>query len=277
VLAENTREAIIRHFEDLDFWTAYWERGAVVVTGSSARGVVDEFADVDVHVYVAEACLGPLYAEYRKAAEEDRIAVMNPAAFRYGEFPFVLVAGVRGHYRVYGFEEAEAQLARYDDVAMWVHQHGLVLHDPAGRYAAMQGAASAYPEEVWREKLRYHLLEAIEMAGAAGNPLRRNDLPAVTLTMTGCLAHALRLCCLLDRKPFPYDKWLYREALETRAGRELGPLLAEFFEELRRPALTRQRPVNYLRPGHRNADLEEFRLYVIWLQIRSHLEAQLSK
>jgi len=277
MLADNTREAIFRHFEGLDFWSPYWRQSALVVAGSYARGTVDEFADVDVHVYVPEASFGPLYAHYRRAVDEGRIEVMNPAAFRYGEFPLVLMSGVRGHYRVYVFEEAERQIAGHDDVAMWVHQSSIVLHDPSGRYSAMRDAASSYPEDAWREKIRFHNLEAIEAAGAASNALRRNDLPAVTLTMTNCAAHALRVCCLLDRRPFPYDKWLYREALQTRAGRELEPLFEEFFEEIRKPVLTRERPVCYQRPGHRNADLEEFRLYALWLRIRSYLEAHWPK
>jgi len=273
MLADDTRETILRHFESLDFWGAHWPQSAVVVTGSSVRGTTDEFADIDVNVYVPEASFDPLYAEYRRAAEEGRIEVMNPRAFRYGEFPFVLVAGVPGHYRAHTFEELEGQIARYDDVAMWVHQGSAVLHDLSGRYAAIQKAVAAYPEKVWRERIRFHLLEAIDAAGAAANPLRRNDLPAVTLTMTDCAAQALRLCCLLDRRPFPYDKWLYREALETRAGSELRPLFEELFAELRKPSLTREQPVCYQRPGHRNADLEEFRLNALWLRVRSYFEA----
>jgi predicted nucleotidyltransferase len=277
VLADSVRDAILRHFEDLDFWRAHWKRSAVVVTGSTARGAVDEFADLDVNVYVPEASFDPLYADYQKAADDERVQVMNPKAFLYHEFPFVPMAGLHGHYRVYLFEDLERKIALHDDIAMWVHQTGIVVHDPSARYTTIQRAASAYPEDVWRERIRFHYLEAVLSAGAASNPLRRNDLNAVTLTMTDCVAHVLRLCCLLDRKPFPYDKWLYHEALQTQGGRELGPLLEEFLDEIRKPVLTRAKPVCYLQPGHRKADLEEFRLYVIWLQLRGYFEAHWPK
>lgn len=202
MLAEDVRETIIHHFENLALWGPHWPQSAVIVTGSSVRGTTDEFADVDVNVYVPQGAFGPLYADYQRAVEEGRVEVLNPSALKHREFPFVLVTGVRGHYRVHVLEELENQIADHDDVAMWIQQRSVVLHDPSGRYSAAQAAAAGYPEEVWRKKLRFHIVEAIYAAGAASNPLRRNDLPAVTLTMTACAAHALRLCCLLDRSRF---------------------------------------------------------------------------
>lgn len=218
MLGDETREIIIRHFEALGFWKPHWQHSAVIVAGSCARGIMDEFTDVDVIVYVPESSFDPLYAAYRSAADEARIEVMNSAAFKYGEFPFVLVAGVRGHYRVFVFEEAERQIARHDDVAMWIHQSSLVLHDPSGRYSVMQEAASAYPEDVWRERVRFHYLEAVWAAGAASNPLRRNDLPAVTLTMTACVGHVLRLCCLRTRCRFRTTSGCTRRHFGHRLG-----------------------------------------------------------
>jgi hypothetical protein len=107
---------------------------------------------------------------------------------------------------------------------------------------------------------------------AASNSLRRGDRAAVTLTMTDCIAHLLRLCFLVEQRPFPYDKWLYAEALHTQAGRDLQDLFTRFFEELHRPEIRRQRPEIYERPGHRNADLEEFTLYRLWRQAMKYFE-----
>ena len=47
---------------------------------------------------------------------------------------------------------------------------------------------------------------------------------------------------VLERRPFPYDKWLYREALQTQAGRELQPLFESFFAEISRAEIRRIEP-----------------------------------
>ncbi|KPJ63552.1 hypothetical protein AMK68_03730, partial [candidate division KD3-62 bacterium DG_56] len=266
---------IVRHFEELDFWQPIWQKSAVVIAGSAARGIEDEFTDIDINVFVPSSSYARLYEHYVKAVEDQRVEVLNPAAFEYKELPLALMPAIRGHYKVHTFEEAEDRVARCEDVAMWVHRNSLVLHDPSGRYAALQKKASDYPEDVWRERVRFHYLEAWMAASAASNPLRRNDRPAVTLTMTKCLRHLLRLCCLLDRRPFPYDKWLYREALQTQAGRDLKHVFDRFFAEISRPEIQRIVPDSYERPGHRNADLEEFPLYMIWRQAKRYFDERL--
>jgi predicted nucleotidyltransferase len=277
VITAEIRETIIVHFEGLELWRPHWPETAVAIVGSAVRGRADEFSDIDIAVYVPEKSYWEVYERYREAVEAGRVEIWDPAAFQYREFPFVVVAAVRGHYRVDTFEEPEGLAAEHDDVTMWVQQASETLHDPSGRYGRLREACAEYPEEVWREKVRFHFLEAVWTASGAGNPLRRDDRPGVVLTMTESLKHLLRLCCLLDRRPFPYDKWLYREALETTAGRELRDAFEGFFEELSRPEIRRVKPERYERPGHRNMDLEEFPLYMFWRKARNHLEQRLPK
>ena len=275
MITPDVRRTIIEHFQGLEFWRPHWAESAVVILGSAVRGMADEFSDIDINVYVPEGSYWEVYERYREAVEAGRVEIWNPTAFQYREFPFVVIPGVSGHYRVHTFEEPEALAADYDDVTMWIHQGGETLHDPSGRYCRLRDACVGYPEEVWREKVRFHFLEAGAGGDGAGNPLRRNDRPGVVLTMTDCLKHLLRLCCLLDRRPFPYDKWLYREALETTAGREVRDVFKGFLEELSRAEIRRVKPGRYERPGHRNMDLEEFPFYMLWRKAREHLEQRL--
>jgi hypothetical protein len=275
MISEKTQKIILEHFEGLDIWRECWEESAVAIVGSSLQALKDEFTDIDVLAFVPQAAYRALYEDYRNAVKAGRIEVLNPNAFQYDEFPLVVLPKTKGHYQVHTFEEVENIVGQYDDIIMWIHRNSLVLHDPSGRYGNLQKEAQAYPDQVWKKKVRFHYLEAYRAATSASNPLRRGDKKAVFLTMTDCLVHLLRLCCLLERRPFPYDKWLYREAIETAAGRELKPLLDNFFEELRRPELRRIEPTSYERPGHRNADLEAYPLHNFWRRAKRYFEQRL--
>jgi hypothetical protein len=269
---EHEREVILAHFQELDFWRDAWDRAALVIVGSSVRGIQDEFADVDVLAFVPQDAYGALYKGYQKAVEAGRVAVLNPNAFLYEEFPLALISGINGHYKVHSFEEVEERVQRYDDIAMWIHGSGVIFYDPAGRYASLQQQARHYPEDVRRQKIREQYFRAYDAAISVANPLRRNDRRTVILMMADCVTHLLRLCCLLERRPFPYDKWLYREALQTQAGRELQPLFESFFAEISRPEIRRIEPAALERPGHRNADLESYPLHMLWRRAKEYLE-----
>jgi len=263
-------QGILSHFASLDFWRPHWSQAAVVVAGSAAVGWEDEVSDTDVLVLVPQEAYQPVYERYRQATAEARVAVMNPRALQFDEFPYTYIPGTNAHYLLHRFEEIEEQVARYDDVAMWVHSSSIVLHDPSERYACLQQAASSYPEEVWREKVRQCTITMINAGGAASNPLRRGDHRTVMLTYVDAVMQALRLCCLLERKPFPYEKWLHRAAAETEPGRAALPLIDALLDELSHPDIRRVEPAAY--SDHRNADLERLPLYLLWRQVRACLE-----
>jgi hypothetical protein len=269
LLDRSVAQSVLSHFSSLRFWEKCWPRAAVAVAGSAAVGWEDEFSDTDVLVFVPQEEWEAIYEHHWQAVSEGRISIMNPRAREYHELPYTYIPGTNAHYMLYVFEEAEAKLARYDDVAMWVHGNSIVLHDPSGRYARLR-AATSYPEEVWRAKRRELYIGIANAGGAASNPLRRGDRAAVMLTLTDAVMHALRLCCLLERKPSPYEKWLLRAAAETGPGRAVLPLVEELLEELRRPEIRRVETAT--RSDHRNADLEQYPLYVLWRKVRARLE-----
>jgi hypothetical protein len=269
VLTPETTDTILSHFASLGFWEKCWPRAAVAVAGSAAVGWEDESSDTDVLVFVPQEEWEAIYEHHWQAVSQGRVSVMNPRALQYNEFPYTHIPGTNAHYMLYVFEEAEEKLARYDDVAMWVHGNSIVLHDPSGRYARLR-AATSYPEEVWRAKRRELYIGIANAGGAASNPLRRGDRAVVMLTLMDAVTRALRLCCLLERKPFPYEKRLFRAAAETGPGRAVLPLVEELLAELRRPEI--RRVETGTRSEHRNADLEQYPLYVLWRQVRARLE-----
>ncbi len=277
LISQQTRQAIIDHFHALEFWQSWWQDSAVAIVGSSTRGVEDEFSDIDVRVLVPSKSWGSIYENYRREIEAGTIHVLNPAALKYDEFPLTHIDRLDGvEYKLETFEHLEESVARkYDDVLRWVHSSSVILHDPTERYARIRNQCLIYPEEVWLKKLRRHYLNAWNGVSGAKNSLRRNEREAVVISMSAAVSHLLRLCCLMDGKPFPHDKWLYREAMETTAGKALAPEFEKFFSELGHPELRRIVPDSYDNPDDRDADLEEFPIYDVWRRAKTYFDGVL--
>jgi hypothetical protein len=108
--------------------------------------------------------------------------------------------------------------------------NGEVWHDPTGRFSAIRQALSAYyPEPVRRRRIAHWCRF---FSGMGAYALKRALLRGNELYATTAFAKAIRLgvqlAFLLDRRYFPYDKWLlaYFERL-PRMSRPLRLLVAE--------------------------------------------------
>ena len=91
------------------------------------------------------------------------------------------------------------------------------------------------------------------------------------------ITYVLRLCCLLEKKPYPYEKWLYREAMKTRLGSALGDVMQALFAELSYEELRTIEPETIVRPGHRDGDLEKYPIYQLWLRMKATIDEHYGK
>ncbi len=71
-------------------------------------------------------------------------------------------------------------------------------------------------------KLRWLLGRILAIRGGLRHVTRGDGVTAITIAceVAQCLQ---RMCCLAERRPFPYPKWLARAARVTDLGRELCP------------------------------------------------------
>jgi len=65
-----------------------------------------------------------------------------------------------------------------------------------------------------------------------GHDPESQNLFAVLNTMTSKIGAYCRMCCLLDGKPFPYEKWLLRACADTRLGKCLVPIFERMLATL---------------------------------------------
>ena len=89
MITEALIRRIIEHFASVDFWRSHWDQAAVVIVGSSVRGMTDAFTDVDILVFVPQTAYSDLCEHYRSAIQSGSIRALNAMAFEFGEFPLM--------------------------------------------------------------------------------------------------------------------------------------------------------------------------------------------
>jgi hypothetical protein len=202
----------------------FTKHAAIVLHGSTCRGIDDTFADLDVWLILPESDLKALDAS---------------SSTRFFEFQ---LEGKPGHFNAVAFESFRQRVQNCDLTIISELRAAQVISDPQKK--AMQlitCARNAMPADVREAFFRYHYVEFRGDDRAADNPLARGDPVAALLAQSAALAHALQAAMVLYGEPYPYSKWLHRCALETPTGRALEPRIGEWLcllaaDALRNPA-----------------------------------------
>ena len=200
----------------------------------------------------------------KKGYEEGTIDVLNPRAFQFDEFPMVSFAKVDGHHRAMVFESLEENVRNYNDVDRWVCRNCIPLHDPKGRLESLRAESTEYPPHVLNRKLIRHYWFLRDNLWSTKKPLERGQKETVSLLCLQGISHLLKFCILAEGKPYPYDKWLYRVAIETKLGTLVREYVDALFEEIHRKDIVYEESLEYVnKPGHRNEQYENYRIYHI--------------
>jgi hypothetical protein len=87
------------------------------------------------------------------------------------------------------------------------------------------------------------------------------------------LSHFFKYCCFLESRSYPYDKWLYQVAMQTKLGNDIKREVDILFDEILKAHITIEKPPFFVKPGHRNQEFEKYRLYHTWLRIKEKVDA----
>ncbi len=263
---------VLNQIRSLPFWRAVENRTAVAIVGSVGAGLGDRYSDIDVYILVPENDSMALYESLKTGYMDDTIEILNPRAFQFNEFPMIVLKDVDGHIRPMVFESLEENVRRYDDVDRWVCCNCIPLHDPMSRLASLRSLSASYPPHILNRKLIRHYWFMRDNLGSLKKPLERGQKETISLLCVQGISHLLKFCILAEGKPYPYDKWLYQIAMETTLGNVVGQYVNALFEELHRPDIVYEQPVEYVRPGHRNAPYEQYKIYHILAVMQKVLE-----
>jgi len=189
---------------------------AVYATGSAAFGTWDEQSPLNVrlllpddeHLTVASALQE---AHLWDPARDFRVRLLDREPFR--RFPGVEISLLSG-----------SQLAREFQfelpVAVWVHQHAIVLQDPAGMLeTALRAGTEAFDARLDNLRCEHYYRFRQARSDLLPRIMPRRQTTLMAIKRGEAIREALRLAFLAEGKPYPYDKWLEVMAeRETRFG-----------------------------------------------------------
>lgn len=114
---------------------------------------------------------------------------------------------------------------RFNDVIFWIWTNAKPIVDEPGVIERLQSRFRGYPHDVLESKMKHHFLVDFHLSvhGLTYRPESKNVF-SVVYGLSGKIAEMCKLCCLLDGKPFPYEKWLLRAAEDTQTGKSLVPI-----------------------------------------------------
>ncbi|MBX2998190.1 MAG: hypothetical protein KF893_06720 [Caldilineaceae bacterium] len=208
------------------------DRAAILLHGSTSRGVDDPFSDLDLYVLLRAEDL----------AEFDR-----SSPIRFHEF---MLDGKKGHWNAHALEEFAARVDHCDMALISELRTSIAIHNQLdGASELIERAKSPMRAEVQRTFFFYNYYQMRNFHRASDNPMERGDGLAVLFSLSQTVAYALRAALILDGEPYPYEKWLRREALRHPTGEQLAPhvdaiLDAITTDALRLPGPERQNPLS---------------------------------
>ena len=189
---------------------------AVALTGSRACGYQTDSSDYDFEVLCDDDTFRDLAVCLGKDPESRGITLPG---FRTGKDPDIDVT-------VHRWTDVERAIKRWNDESMWIWSHAKRIEDPLNRLSDLKKLTGAYPKGVLEEKIQAHFLRDFHLSVHGITYHRDSDnLFSVVHALSAKVAEYCRLCCLLDGKPFPYDKWLLRACEETTTGEIIAPWL----------------------------------------------------
>lgn len=185
-------------------------KAVLLLVGSRAAGLADTWSDLDMWVVGDKAGLLPAERErYEQNAEL-----------------FVDRGDYEAHWSFFDQHDLQSLLLRFPDEKMWILITAQVLFGDASTAMALKQQCQQYPIDAVEPKLKWHFGNYWQCLGPLNTAAR--GMPETAFLMTGmAIEHLCKICCLAERKPFPYSKWLVTVSRDTVLGKKIAPLISE--------------------------------------------------
>jgi hypothetical protein len=203
------------------------EAFTVLLTGSRATGTYSQTSDVDISV----VCPQSVYDKVLRASLDAGI-ITTPKSFfakrpdtDWGHY-FGSEKG-RTHFSVNSLRHVADHFTDYRDVWLWVWTTAKIIRDPNGQFGCIIDAFDGYPQDVLVRKIKYHWLLAgywsIDVYPLSSH--EDDTLHPAAMGLLNTVNELMKVCFLVEGKPFPYSEKLMRLVDTTRTGRQVQPIL----------------------------------------------------
>ncbi len=177
---------------------SYWEKLAVVLKGSTARGYSDKYSDLDFVIFTDKASFDSIVADYVSRGLSVRTDGVFLPLFEWN-----------GHYNLDTFERLQYCFDNDDIINIWEYTNVKIMHDPSGIYQKIIENGQKLFKSHMDGLIRMQYLNIQLQLDWMRQPLRRADYGAAVLYGAAVWQACARLLYLLDGKAYPCDKWLF--------------------------------------------------------------------
>ena len=191
----------------IDFCQQMGERAVLMLVGSRAANFADEWSDLDLLIIGDKRCL----------SDEDR------RSYEQSQQLFVDRGDYEAHWSFFDEGDLRAWLDTWPNEMMWLIATSQLLYGCSTTAEELKQRYRLYPPPVAEGKLKwffgkYYYSQRGPLAMAARNHVEMAFVAAGSVIESLC-----KMCCVADRKPFPYSKWLVEAAKQTRLGATVYP------------------------------------------------------
>jgi hypothetical protein len=163
----------------------------VLLEGSAAIGVRDEYVDLDFEVIISEK-------RYKEGVFLTDETIYEGFEVCWGWTPF---------------KRLESKLSGWqNDVNLWVYSTSKIMYDPTGKVERLLKKYRRYPEDIRREKMfAYFYYGWAEAPYNFEKALLRKDPITAQLCLTNAVEIYTALLFIINHNFVPYRKWRLRE------------------------------------------------------------------
>ncbi len=191
----------------IDFCQRMGERAVLMLVGSRAAGFADEGSDLDLWVI----------GDKQRLSDEDR------KTYERRRELFIDRGDLEAHWSFYDEGDLRAWLETWPDEKMWIVATARTLYGCSSAAEELKQHYCLYPLEVAGSKLKWIFGKYCFLLSGALSMVARNKVETAVVVVGNVIEYLCKICCVADRQPFPYDKWLVEAAKQTQVGALVYP------------------------------------------------------
>ncbi len=188
---------------------------ALLLVGSRAAGFSGPHSDLDLWIVGDRDSLP---AEHREAFDRDGSVFVDR-----GDYD--------AHWTFYDKDILTEDLGRWLDEKVWILSTSKHVHGSLQAFDDLKARFSRYPQDVAESKLKWLIGTCRTLFSSF--PKSGDSKPIAGIMVVGRIIECLyKICCVADRVPIPYTKWLAKVAEDTRLAGRISQAIDETTEAL---------------------------------------------
>ena len=191
----------------VDFCQRMGDRAVLMLIGSRAANFTDSWSDFDLCII----------GDKRHLSDKDR------ESYERDRQLFVDRGDYEAHWTFYDESDLRAWLETYPDEMMWVVANSRTLYGYSTTVEELKQHYCVYPPAVAERKLKwmfgkYYFSQRGPLVMAA-----RNKVETAFVAVGNVIEYLCKICCVAEKQPFPYEKWVVEAAKRTQLGEMVYP------------------------------------------------------